>query len=325
MKTIELITPCYNEESCIVPFYEAIDALFLNHMKEYNWIVTYVDDGSKDNTLLEIKKLVNNYPHKNIRYISLSRNFGKEGAMYAGLSNAVGDYIAILDVDLQHPPILLLDMLSAIEKEGYDCATARRVTRKGESKVRGAFSEKFYKVFNSLTGLELMGGSTDYRLMKFEVVQAILKMNERERFTKGIYSWIGFRNKWIEYENVERINGQTKWNFAGLLRYALNSFLSFAITPLRAVVWMGLLIVLADMLWVVKILFDYFVFGIATGGGITTLTLIVLFLGGVIITILGIIGEYMARIYLEVKKRPIYISRESNIDISLVTSKDLEM
>jgi len=315
MKTIELITPCFNEEKCVLPFYEEVKRVFEKDLPDYKFYITYVDDGSRDGTMEAIKHVVElDGENKRIRYISLSRNFGKESAMYAGLSNCIGDYIVVLDSDLQHPPALIPQMLEAVEKEGYDCATARRTSRKGEGAVKSFLSKKFYGVFNKVTGVNLTPNATDFRLMKRDVAKAVCSLQERDRFTKGIYAWVGFKNKWIGYENVERVAGSSKWNIKGLARYSYHGFLAFGTSPLRGIIWMGLFIVLADLIWIIKILIDYLAFGKAAGNGTTTLLLVVLFLGGVIITILGMIGEYMARIYTELKHRPIYLSRESNIE-----------
>lgn len=311
MKTIELIVPCYNEENCISLFYDRIKEVFLN-MPGCEFIITFVDDGSKDNTIQEIKKVVERVDTGKVQYISLSRNFGKESAMYAGLSKSVGDYVAVMDADLQHPPELLKKMLDAIEHEGYDCASARRVSRKGDPLIKSMLSRAFYHVINHVTVIDLVPGSTDYRLMKRKVVNAIVAMSERERFTKGIYAWVGFKNKWIEYENVERIAGKTKWNIRGLFHYAYSGFLAFATTPLRAVIYFGMFIVMVSVIYA-----GYIFVGTlnsdAERTGYASIIIIMLFLGGVIITILGMIGEYMARIYMEVKNRPIYFVRESNI------------
>lgn len=316
---IEIITPCYNEQNCIRPFYEAMVSTF-DQLTDYDFRIIYVDDGSKDRTLDEIKKLaedvnVNEQPNNQakIQYISLSRNFGKEPAMYAGLSHATGDLVCVMDVDLQHPPVLLYEMLDAINKEGYDCATARRVSRKGEGKIRSAMSRGFYHVFNTVTSIELVPGATDYRLMKLEVAKAILEFSERERFTKGIYSWMGYKNKWIEYRNVERENGTTKWSMLGLFRYAINGFMSFATTPLRSMVWLGFLIVIIDIIQAIRIFIRAINDPASMGSGYNTIILVIMFFGGLIVMLLGLIGEYLARIYLEVKRRPIYLVRESNI------------
>lgn len=311
MKTIELIVPCYNEEKCISLFYDRIKEVF-SDMPECSFIITFVDDGSKDHTMHEIKKVVERADVGKVQYISLSRNFGKESAMYAGLSKSVGDYVAVIDADLQHPPELLKEMLAAIENEGYDCASARRVSRKGEPVIKSTLSRAFYHVINHVTVIDLVPGSTDYRLMKRKVVDAIVAMSESERFIKGIYAWVGFKNKWIEYKNVERAAGKTKWNVRGLFRYAYSGFLAFATTPLRAVIYFGMFIVFASVLGAIHVFRAALKIPNARTG-YASIIILMLFLGGVIITILGMIGEYLARIYMEVKRRPIYFERESNI------------
>ena len=313
MKTVEMIVPCYNEEECIALFYARVCEVFEN-LKEHRFIITYIDDGSKDGTLDEIKKLVKTAEKGRVQYLSFSRNFGKEAAIYAGLSKSTGDYVTIMDADLQHPPELLADMLEAIEKEGYDCASARRISRKGEPPVRSAFSKAFYRLISKVTAIELVPGSTDYRLMKRKVVEAVVSMPEYERFTKGLYAWAGYKNKWIEYKNVESAGGKSKWSFWGLLRYAYSGFISFATTPLRGVVYVGILTVLASIAGAIYILIGAINSGGDNRTGYASIMILMLFLGGVIITILGMIGEYLARIYMEVKRRPIYFERESNID-----------
>lgn len=212
MKTIELIVPCYNEEKCVALFYNRIKEVFAQ-IPDARFVITYVDDGSRDRTMEEIKKVLAAAEQGTVQYISLSRNFGKESAIYAGLSRSTGDYVAVLDADLQHPPELLIEMLDALEKEGYDCASARRVSRKGEPVFRSLLSKTFYHVINHITVIDLVPGSTDYRLMKRSVVDAIVSMSEKERFTKGIYAWVGFKNKWIEYENVERVLRENKMEY----------------------------------------------------------------------------------------------------------------
>ena len=311
-KTIELIVPCYNEEKCVAIFYNRIKEVF-SEMPGYDFIITYIDDGSKDHTMDEIKKVVDSADVGRVQYISLSRNFGKESAIYAGLSKCTGDYVALLDADLQHPPELLKEMIVAIEEEGYDCASARRVSRKGEPFIRSLFSRAFYHIINQITVIDLVPGSTDYRLMKRSVVEAIVSMTERERFTKGIYAWVGFKNKWIEYENVERAAGSTTWNFWGLVRYAYSGFLAFATTPLRGVIYFGMLIILISIISATYIWLGAMKTPNAERTGYASIMILMLFLGGVIIAILGMIGEYMARIYMEVKNRPIYFARETNI------------
>lgn len=311
---IEILTPCFNEQKCIRPFYEAIASTF-EKLSDFDFKITFIDDGSKDGTLEEIKNLADEINSEDrIKYISLSRNFGKEPAMYAGLNHATGDLVCIMDVDLQHPPMLLPKMIDSIVNEGYDCATARRVSRNGEGKIRSALSRGFYHAFNAITSIELVPGATDYRLMRLEVARAILEFSERERFTKGIYSWMGYRNKWIEYRNVERENGTTKWSIFGLFKYAINGFMSFATTPLRSMVWLGFLIVVIDVIQAIRIFFRAINNPASMGSGYNTIILVIMFFGGLIVMLLGLIGEYLARIYLEVKRRPIYLVRESNFE-----------
>ncbi|MCM1182525.1 MAG: glycosyltransferase family 2 protein [Roseburia sp.] len=311
MKTVELIVPCYNEEKCVELFYNRVKEVFAD-MHGYDFIITYIDDGSKDHTRELIKKVADSADAGKVQYIFLSRNFGKESAIYAGLSQSVGDYVAVLDADLQHPPELLRQMIAAVEG-GYDCASARRVSRKGDPLVRSIFSKMFYPIINRITVIDLVPGSTDYRLMKRSVVNAIVSMTERERFTKGIYAWVGFENKWIEYENEKRAAGNTSWSFLKLARYAYSGFIAFATTPLRGVVYFGLLIVLVSVVAAVCTFISALNTPVAARTGYSTLLIVMLFLGGVIITVLGMIGEYMARIYMEVKQRPIYFVRETNM------------
>ncbi|WP_034453596.1 glycosyltransferase family 2 protein [Butyrivibrio fibrisolvens] len=280
--------------------------------KAYEWSVLYIDDGSQDDTLERIVKLAGT-AGSNVRYISFARNFGKESAIYAGLENADGDYVALMDADLQHPPHLLVEMLHAIEVEGYDCATARRVNREKESKIRNFFSNAFYHTINWATGMKLAPGMTDYRLMKKQVVDAIVSMREHERFIKGIYSWIGFKSKWVEYENVERADGDSKWNYKSLWNYAKTGIIAFAVSPLRAVIYFGFLVIGISFVYAVR-LFLMSISGARPWQDTTTIILLLLFLGGVIILLLGVIGEYLARIYMEVKNRPIYIAKEKKLD-----------
>lgn len=307
-----MIVPCYNEEKCVALFYDAIIDVFKG-LPEHKFVITYVDDGSRDDTLNEIKKVAAAAEKGTVQYISLSRNFGKESAVYAGLSKSRGDYVALMDVDLQHPPKLLVEMIDAIEKEGYDRATARRVSRKGEPLIRSVFSKAFYHVINHVTVIDLISGSTDYCLMRRNVAESIVSMGERERFTKGIYAWVGFKNKWIEYENVARAAGKTKWNIRGLFHYAYSGFVAFATTPLRGIIYLGIVITIAAFIYALHIGIETFRNPLTPRTGYASIMITMLFLGGVIITTLGMIGEYLARIYMEVKNRPIYIERETNI------------
>ena len=312
MKKIDIIIPCYNESSCVRLVYLALEGVFDAHIIGYDWSVIFIDDGSSDSTLIEIKKLANTYGIDKVKYISFARNFGKEAAIYAGLENSTGDYVALMDADLQHPPELLVDMVQALESGDYDCAAARRVSRNGEPPIRSAFSRTFYHVINWATGMHLVPGMTDYRLMTRKVVDAIVLLREHERFIKGIYSWVGFRTKWIKYENVERAAGESKWSLIGLWDYAKSGIIAFAVTPLRGVIWLGMIVVVVSLIYGITVVYSA-VSGARPWCDTTTIILLMLFLGGMIITILGVIGEYMARIYMEVKDRPIYLEKETNL------------
>lgn len=307
MKTVEIVVPCYNEELCVKPLYDEICKV-LGHLEEYKTTLFFVDDGSSDGTLKEIKNLEER--EIAIKYVSFSRNFGKEAAIFAGLSNTKSDIVVLMDADLQHPPELIPKMLEELE-QGYDCCGARRVDRKGEPLLRSFFSRGFYSLMKKATGLHMVQGGSDFRAMKRIVVQAVVAMPEKERFTKGILSWVGFQMKWIEYENVERKYGVTKWNFFGLAQYAVNGFLSFSTFPLRLAIYLGFLIDVAAVIYAIVVLVD----AIGSNGprtGYSSIILILLFLGGTIILILGIIGEYIARLYYEVKNRPVYIIKDQN-------------
>lgn len=309
MKRIEIVVPCYNEESCVRPLYEAVDAVFKG-IQGYTYNILYVNDGSRDNTLSELRRLKKDVPEK-VEYISFSRNFGKEAAIYAGLSNSTGDLVVLMDADLQHPPALIPLMIEGIE-EGYDCCGARRVNRKGEPPIRSAFSRLFYRVINKTTSMKLVQGGSDYRMMTRQMVDAMMRMKERERFTKGIMSWVGFDTKWIEYENVERLAGESKWSFIGLAHYAVNGFVAFATAPLRAVIYFGSIITVVSIIYAVITLISALTSG-APRTGYSTILILLLFLSGVIITLIGVVGEYIARIYNELKARPIYIEKESSL------------
>lgn len=310
MRTLDIVVPCYNEAECVELFYEDI-VKTLGQVPDLKYSIIYVNDGSRDNTLGCLKKLAEAHGNDVVKYISFSRNFGKESAIFAGLSYSTADYVVLMDADLQHPSSLLPQMIEALE-EGYDCCGARRVTREGEPIVRSFLSRTFYKIINKVTSMELVQGGSDFRMMKRCVVDSMLMMEERERFTKGIMSWVGFSTKWIEYENVERAAGETKWSMSGLVAYALSGFMAFATAPLRIAVYLGLTI---DVITVIATIW----FAITTLNsdmprtGYGTIVCLIAFFGGTIIMLLGIIGEYMARIYNEVKKRPIFLVKDTNI------------
>ncbi len=312
MRSIELVVPCFNEEENIHVFYSEVEKVAKN-LDGYNCSVLFVDDGSTDSTLLRIHELINRFSSNKIKYISMSRNFGKESAIYVGLSKSKGDYVIVMDADLQHPPALIPDMLRIVTEEGYDSCAARRSNRKGESIIRATFSKAFYHIMNKMTVIDLVQGSTDYRLMTRQMADAVVSLAERERFTKGIYAWVGFKTKWISYENVERARGTSKWSFWSLFNYASSGIIAFATTPLRGAIWIGILIVIVSAIYGIYTAWYALTYPERTTGR-ATIILIMLFLGGVIIMLLGMIGEYLARIYMEVKQRPIYIIKESNLE-----------
>lgn len=310
MKTVDIVVPCYNEEEVLETFYQVTDDI-VSAMAGYSFTYILVDDGSRDSTLTKMKGLA--AAHDNVRYISFSRNFGKEAAMYAGLSHTTGDLVIVMDADLQHPPAMIPEMMKGIE-EGYDCAAARRTTRAGESKIRSAFSNLFYRLSNHMTDVKMPQAAVDFRIMTRQMVDSILKLSEVERFSKGIFAWVGFDTKWYPYENVERTMGTTKWSFRGLFKYAIDGITSFSIAPLRLVSGVGFVISIVAFIYILITLIQTLIFGIDVPGYVTTLCA-VLFLGGIIELSIGILGEYIAHIYMEAKDRPIYIVKQTNLDL----------
>ena len=308
MKTIDIVVPCYNEEEVLETFYRETSRV-LDSLDSYLFRFIFVDDGSSDQTAVIMKRLARE--HDEVKYVSFSRNFGKEAAMYAGLRYSVGDYVIVMDADLQHPPAMIPDMLAGVA-EGYDCCAARRVSREGESRIRSWFSRMYYKLSNQMTDVQMPQNAVDYRIMSRGMVEAILSMAEVERFSKGIFAWVGVETKWLPYENVERTMGTTKWSFWKLFKYALNGITSFSISPLRFVAGMGFLIFGFACLYIMVTLVQTLLFGIAVPGYVTTLCA-VLFLGGIIELSVGILGEYIAHIYLEAKDRPVFIVRQTNL------------
>ncbi len=303
MKTLDIVVPCYNEEEMLPIFYNEVS----NNLKNINWNVIFVNDGSNDNTLEVIKKLKNSYD--NVKYISFSRNFGKESAIYAGLDYSTGDYIVLMDADLQDPPSLIPEMLKYISE--YDIVGTRRVTRKGEPIIRSFFARLFYKIANKITKIELVDGARDFRLMKREVVNAILDLKEYNRFSKGIFQWVGFETKWLEYENIERQKGETSWSFWGLFKYSIEGIVSFTTAPLHIATIIGIFFSIIAFLSIIVIVIKTLLFGDPVEGWPSTIS-IILFLSGIQLFAAGIIGEYLAKIYLESKKRPIYIIKEKD-------------
>ena len=302
------IVPCYNEEENVADFYNEI--IKQEEYLKANFLeleLIYVDDGSKDNTALEVKKLIEK--DKRVHLISFSRNFGKEAAIYAGLQNAEGDFAAIMDADLQDPPALLPQMFDAVLKEGYDCAATRRVNRKGEPPIRSWFARRFYSLMKKISDTELMDGARDYRLMTRKVIDAVLSVKEYNRFSKGIFGWVGFKTKWIEFENVERRKGETKWSFWGLLKYSMEGIMAFSSAPLLIASYVGLFFTVIAFLALIFIFVRALIFGDPTSGW-PSLACIIVLVAGVQLFCLGVVGQYLSKVYLEVKERPIYIVKE---------------
>ena len=308
MEKISVIVPCYNEEETINYFYKEITKV-AEKLKKYEFEFLFIDDGSRDNTLEIIKKLSST--DKRVRYISFSRNFGKEAAMFAGLEHVDGDYVTIMDADLQDPPAMLIDMLDIIKKDGYDVVGTRRVTRKGEPPIRSFFARCFYKIINKMSKIEMVDGARDYRLMKRQVVDSILLLQEYNRYSKGLFSFVGYNTKWLEYENVKRIAGETKWSFWNLFKYALEGIVAFSTTPLSLAAILGIIMCFVSFIAILVIIIKTLIFGDPVGGW-PSMVCIVLFVSGIQLLCMGIIGQYLAKTYLETKKRPIYIIKETN-------------
>lgn len=307
MSLLSVVVPCYNEEENVPFFYEALlknQAFFEENQIELE--ILYVDDGSGDGTVAEVKRL--REKDGRVHLLSFSRNFGKEAAMFAGLENAKGDYVVLMDVDLQDPPSLLPEMFSYMG-QGYDSVATRRVSRKGEPPVRSFFARMFYKLMKRISKTEIMDGARDYRLMTRQMVDAILAMKEYNRFTKGIFGWVGFRTKWLEYENVERAKGETKWNFWKLFLYSLDGITAFSTVPLMLASVVGVLFCIVAFLMIVFIIVRKLIFGDPVSGW-PSLVCIILMTSGVQFFCTGILGQYLAKTYMEVKKRPIYLVKE---------------
>ena len=307
MSLLSVIVPCYNEEENIALFYEELirnTGFLAEHHMELE--VVYVDDGSRDGTVSEVKKL--REKDERVHLVSFSRNFGKEAAMFAGLENCDGEYVVIMDVDLQDPPSLLPEMFSYM-REGYDSVATRRVTRKGEPPIRSFFARMFYRLMRRISKTEIVDGARDYRLMTRQMVDAILSMREYNRFTKGIFGWVGFRTKWMEYENVERARGETKWNFWKLFLYSLDGIAAFSTVRLMFASVVGVFFCVVAFLMILFIIVRKLIFGDPVSGW-PSLVCIILMTSGVQFFCTGILGQYLAKTYMEVKNRPIYLVRE---------------
>lgn len=310
MKKISIIVPCYNEEEAIPYFYKEITKISESMNNDFEYI--FVNDGSKDKTIEIIKKYAKK--DKRVKYIHFSRNFGKEAAMYAGLELSSGDYVAIMDADLQDPPSLLPEMLSIIEdkKSDYDCVGTRRVTRKGEPPIRSFFARRFYKIINKISKTEMVDGARDYRLMTRQMVNSILELKEYNRYSKGLFSFVGYNTKWLEYENIERVAGVTKWSFWKLFKYAIEGIVAFSTVPLAFASLMGIIFCFISFILIIVIIIKTLVYGDPTSGW-PSLACIIFFVSGIQLFCLGIIGQYLSKTYLETKKRPIYFIKDTNI------------
>jgi glycosyltransferase involved in cell wall biosynthesis len=306
---LTLVVPCYNEEAALPVFYQEASCVMAEMSVEYELIL--VNDGSTDKTLSLMKQLAEKDSH--VAYLSFSRNFGKEAAMYAGFCNSNGEYVAIMDADMQDPPSLLPEMLELLQSGEYDSVATRRADRKGEPPVRSWFARCFYKLINKISEVEIVDGARDFRLMKREMVDAIIAMSESNRFSKGIFGWVGFRTYWMSYENVERVAGETKWNFWKLFKYAIDGIVNFSQTPLSIASGFGMLMTGCSFLVLLAIIVRKLMFGDPVAGWASTIC-IMLFLGGLQMFCIGIMGQYIAKTYVETKQRPHYIVAETNCD-----------
>lgn len=302
------IIPCYNEEENVPDIYAEI-LKNENYFKQHNidLELLYIDDGSKDNTVAEVKKLSDK--DERVHLVSFSRNFGKEAAIFAGLENAKGDYVALMDADLQDPPSLLPQMFDDIFSGEYDCVATRRVSRKGEPKIRSFFARCFYRLMKKISKTEIVDGARDYRLMTRTMVDSIISMREYNRFSKGIFGWVGFKTKWLEYENIERAKGETKWSFWGLFKYSLEGIMGFSTAPLGMASVLGITFTIIAFVAIVFIIIKTLVFGDPTNGW-PSMACIIIFMGGIQLFCVGVVGQYLSKVYLEVKNRPIYIVKE---------------
>lgn len=307
MEKISIIVPCYNEEEAMPIFYEEICKV-AKKMKKVDFEFIFVNDGSKDHTLDVAREL--HKKDERVRYVSFSRNFGKEAGMYAGLEAARGDYVAIMDVDLQDPPALIEEMYETLKNEDCDCVASRRVSRKGEPPIRSFFARCYYKLINKISKTEIVDGARDFRLMTRQMVDSILELKEYNRYSKGIFSWVGYKTKWLEYENVERVAGTTKWSFWKLFLYSLESIVAFSTVPLSIAAVMGILFCLIAFILIIVIIVKTLTVGDPVAGW-PSMVCIIFFVSGIQLFCLGIIGQYLAKTYLEVKNRPIYLVKET--------------
>lgn len=307
MPKISIVVPCYNEQAALPLFYQEVTRVAAG-MTPVEFEFVFIDDGSRDDTLPTLRRLAAQDPR--VRFVSFSRNFGKEAGMLAGLEAATGDFVATMDADLQDPPSLLPDLYRAVTEEGYDCAATRRTSRAGEPPIRSFFARLFYKLINRISDADIVDGARDYRLMRRTMVDAILSMREYNRFSKGIFGWVGFRTKWVPFVNVERVAGETKWSFWKLFLYSLEGIVAFSTAPLALASVLGVLLCFVAFVFIVVVLTKTLAFGDPVGGWPSTMC-VILFLGGMQLLSIGILGQYLAKTYLEAKHRPIYLVRET--------------
>lgn len=311
MDKISAIVPCYNEEQALPYLYDELIKV-ADRMPEVEFEFILVNDGSKDKTVEVMRDL--RRKDQRIRYISFARNFGKEAAIYAGLKASTGNFVAMLDADLQDPPHLMLEMYQSLKNEDYDCVATRRMDRKGEPPIRSFFAKQFYKLINKISDTEIVDGARDFRLMTRQMVNAILELPEYNRFSKGIFGWVGFRTKWLAYENVERVAGETKWSFWGLFFYSLEGIIAFSTRPLYIASLFGILFFLISLVWIFYIVAKTLIWGDPVAG-YPSLICAIFFIGGIQLLCLGILGQYLSKTYLETKRRPIYIAKETEKDV----------
>lgn len=312
MKLISIIVPCYNEEESVRIFYEELSKIIRSLSDNFSFELIFVNDGSSDDTLKQVKILASK--DSIVKYISFSRNFGKESALYAGLKKSSGDYIVVMDIDLQDPPQLIPDMIGYIESDNYDVVATRRSTRSGEPIIRSFFSKLFYRLVNTISDIHLVDGARDYRMMTRQVVDSILELGEYNRFSKGLFNWVGFDVKWIEYENIERNTGKTSWSFWGLFKYSIEGIVAFTTVPLTLSTIFGILFSIVSFIMIIIVVIRKILYSDPVAGWTSTISAILL-LGGIQLLSIGILGKYLEKTYIETKNRPIYVIKESNLDI----------
>ncbi len=304
---LSIVVPCYNEEAVLRAFYGEIIKIAEKVREQVDCRFLFIDDGSKDKTLEILRELAES--DVRVSYVSFSRNFGKEAGIYAGLCNATGDYVVVMDADLQHPPEYIPEMLASIRSGEYDSVAMKRVDRKGEGRIRSFFSKMFYKLNKKISGVDIVEGATDYRMMTRQMVDAVLSLGEYNRFTKGIFAWVGFRTRWIGYHNVERTAGETKWSFWSLLKYSLNGIVAFSTVPLAIASLLGVIFCGLAFFMMVWVIVKTCIWGDPVAG-YPTLVTVILLMGGIQLLMIGILGQYFSKTYMEIKKRPIYIAKE---------------